>query len=122
MRKRNFGVYPVTKLLRVSIFLQNRLFPEPGFVYPSETRMSKGKEEARSLDVSHLKRYHWLVFSKAKKGLYCKTCLMFMTRSEIQKKTKKEKSYLLNIPLDKYADLWNYLKRHDAVRNTKQRY
>jgi hypothetical protein len=53
--------------------------PPEGYKLPFSSHNKKGKVEKRYLSLSHLKLYPWLVFSDAKKGLYCKYCTLFAT-------------------------------------------
>ena len=41
--------------------------------------LKRGKDEKRYLNDSHLQSFHWLVYSAAQKGLFCKYCPLFVT-------------------------------------------
>lgn len=58
--------------------LQNPWVPPPGYKFPYSTHNKKGKEEKRYAGQQHLNQFQWLVFSKAKRGFYCKFCPFFV--------------------------------------------
>ena len=58
--------------------ITNPWTPPKDLVLPFSIHNKKGKQEKRYLNHSHLEKFHWLVYSEIKKGLFCKFCAIFV--------------------------------------------
>ncbi|KAK2727482.1 hypothetical protein QYM36_008094 [Artemia franciscana] len=55
---------------------------------PYSVHLKRGKDEKRHLNDSHLQSFHWLVYSAAQRGLFCKYCSLFLVTKPITKFAK----------------------------------
>jgi hypothetical protein len=58
--------------------LENPWTPDRTYDLPFSLHQKKTHVEKRYVGHSHLELYHWLVYSHAKKGLFCKYCPFFV--------------------------------------------
>ena len=83
-------------------------------------RKSYGREEKRYLRAEHLEKNSFLVFfSPSKKGLFCRTCVLFADIDQIKSKSGKENGiYLSTRALLKYTRLFGengYITKHSKT-------
>ncbi|XP_075063917.1 52 kDa repressor of the inhibitor of the protein kinase-like [Mixophyes fleayi] len=122
MQKNDIGNY-IESISTIDDHLKCELLERPwkpslGFKLPFSTHNKKGKQEKRFLNQSHLDSFPWLIYSDAKKGVFCKYCALFFTATmggshkhvTLQKLVKKPLTVFAKL-LGKDGDLCTHEKR-----------
>ena len=76
-----------------------------GCQMPYSVHLKRGKDEKRYLNDSHLQSFHWLVYSAAQKGLFCKYCPLFVTGASGGSNRQVPLQKLVTKPVTKFAKL-----------------
>lgn len=84
MRKNDIGLFIDSN--EIDDFTRRELLERPwtpprDFKMPYSIHKKKGRDEKRFLNHSHLEKFPWLVYSDAKKGLFCKYCSLFVVNN-----------------------------------------
>lgn len=100
--------------------IENPWRPSLGHKLPYSTHNKQGKTEKRYLNQSHLDSFSWLVYSDAKKGLFCKYCTLFVTAAMGGSHKHVPLQKLVKQPLTVFAKLLG--KDGDLSTHEKQQY
>lgn len=108
-KSRDIGVY-LGKMSSVDDLTKFRLLtdpwvPEKDYNFPASRHVKRGREEKRRVNLGHLDKYRWLVFSHEKKGLFCKYCSIFANQKLVGGKKTVPLQKLVTEPLQKFAKL-----------------
>lgn len=101
-----------------SLIVKRSNIPASNFIFPFSTHIKKGKAEKRYLRVNHFEKYSWLEYSNIKHGLFCKTCVLFLTSSLGGMHKTQPLKTLVTEPLKKYAKLLGKDGALDVHNNT----
>ena len=104
--------------------------PPVGYKFPFSFKKAKNKktgeiiEEKRYVRQEHLERYPWLVFSRAKLGLLCLPCALFMNLKTVKGQFRNfNVKNLLSVPLKNFNKLTGKdgdLEKHSQAKYHKE--